>query len=201
MAIETLNQAHDLEVLRHYLHFQGTYQSKYRFAFGEESAPAPIDILEYAPSSDEYDWLYISLGMSRRALPGMDERYRLELLMYSQEQKPELVQTLAKLTMYPFVHGTGFAPGDTIPGAQEGVVPGSPLTDILLTPVYFEAEGFDHIAHQDGTHTHLLWATPIYPAELAYIRKFGWKRLVEDEFTEFEVQPADLFRPPLPLNR
>ena len=188
----------DRNLIRHYIHFQGNYHGLFKFADGDEKAPRPIYVLEFSPSSQEYDWLYITSGMSRKPMFMGNDQHRVELIMYSRTQQIELTNTLAKLAMYPFVHETNFAAGHTIAGKPgDGIVTGSPLTDILLTPVYFEAEGFDYVPNVDGTHTHILWATPIYQSELSYIKQHGWRMLIEDLFTKHEVQPADLWRPPV----
>lgn len=188
---------HTTELVQHYTHFQGPVSNVLEFANGPQAAPRPILVLEFAPPSPEYDWLYITAGMGHKPVPQGRWDHHIELLMYTRQQQEELATSLAQLAMYPYVHNSFFDVGHTIAGeAGAGVVTGSPLTDILLTYVYAEAEGFDTINHSDGTHTQILWATPIYPSERVYAKQRGWKNLIETVFIEQEVQPADLWRPP-----
>ena len=55
---------------------------------------------------------------------------------------------------------------------------------------------FDTIQHRDGSHTEVLWATPIYQSERMFVKQHGWKALIE-LFLEHETEPADLWRPPV----
>jgi hypothetical protein len=115
--------------------------------------------------------------------------------MYSRERRKELAEVVATLASYPFIQRTAFTVGDTIAGTPgDGVVDGSPLTEFILTYVYFEAEGIDTIEHDDGTHTQVLWATPLYHSERVFAKIHGWKELI-GLFLREETQPADLFRP------
>jgi hypothetical protein len=117
-------------------------------------------------------------------------------MMYSAVRQEELANVLAKLASYPYVNSTFLAAGHTIAGkAGEGIVEGSPLTDFLFTPVYFEEDGFDMFQLSDKTHVEVLWATPIYVTERMFAKQHGWKTLVEGPFIEHEIQPGDLWRP------
>jgi hypothetical protein len=188
----------DQELLSHYVRFQGNYRSITTFGEGPEGAPKPLFVLEFAPPSEEYDWLYMTLGASRQPMPRQAPTHRIELLIYARQRQPELANVLAKLALYPFVNDTFLDVGHTIAGTPDtGIIPGSPLTEFLLTYPYFEAEGFDRISHADGSHTQILWATPLYLSERVYVTQHGWRALVEQVFPQHEVQPADLWRAPV----
>lgn len=192
-----LEHPRDRELVDHYVRFQGPYQRIFRFDEVPETTPNPIFVLEFAPAVEEYDWIYITAGMSRKPMPLGLPDHHIELMMYAGQRQEELANVLAKLARYPFVNATRFVVGDTIAGMPgEGIVAGSPLTEFILTHVYFESEGFDTILHSDGSHTHVMWATPIYLSERMFVKQHGWRALVEEVFPEQEVQPADLWRPP-----
>jgi hypothetical protein len=184
----------DRELIDHYTLFQGKHTELFIFRDLPDIAPKPIIVLEFAPHSEEYDWMYITVGASRKAMPGAKSKHRIELLMYSKKREMKLASVLAKLSIYPFVNKTWFDVGHTIAGSQnDGVIDNSPLTDFLLTYPYPEADEFGVISHTDGTHTQILWANPIYRSERLYAIQYGWKMLIE-KFLEKEVEPADLWR-------
>ena len=191
----------DGEVRAHYDRFLG--QPSGSRVFGELPAPAPspLTVLEYEPGSPDERWLYVTLGMSRRSMPqpisGETDapRRRSELVIFSRGRSPELADSLTDLAVYPFALDTFLAEGHTIAGSPgEGIVEGSPLTDIFLTYPVFADEEFKLIRHRDGNHSHVLWVVPVYTSERLYARDKGPEALHE-LFDEHEVDPGDLWRP------
>ena len=189
------------EVEAHYERFIGEPSGVARFDQSSGPAPAPRFVLEYAPESPDYDWVYASLGMSRRSMPApiSDEpdspRMRAELITLTREQQPELPEALAGLTAYPFFNDTFLADGHTIAGTPgQGIVPGSPLTEIFISLPLFADEEFEVIHHSDGSHTHILWVIPVYTSERLYVRKHGAPAL-HDLFVREGVAVGDWRRP------
>ncbi len=101
---------------------------------------------------------------------------------------------LANLAIQPFLAGKVYRDGTTIPGPPDGLFPGSPLTDLLLAKAYFLDEDFDVVLHKDGSHTHILWAIPIYSSERLFAEQHGDLALF-DLFMEHEIDSSDLQRP------
>ncbi len=189
-----LNHPRDQELLEHYRRYQGEYHHLFQFDYSPLAAPKPIYVVEFAPASEESNWIYLTLGMSRNAMPHGHPEHRLELMMYAQNRQEALAEALASLAVYPFAQQTLFGAGHTVAGNPGvGVIEGSLLTEFILTPIYFEAEDFDLLQHSDRTHTQILWATPIYLSERMFAKQQGWKTLI-DLFIEQEIQPADLWR-------
>lgn len=191
---------HDLEVLSHYDRFMGSSISDiFVLAQVPVDGIKPIYVLEYSPPSDEYDWVYLTVGMSRlpMAAPAQISDPRAELMAYSDRRYEELVDSLAGIAAYPFLHRTFLAQGHTIHGRDgQGIVAGSPLTDVYLTRPYYAEEGFEVIAHGDGTHTHVFWLIPIYPSERVFAAERGWKAL-EALFVEKDAPTSNLMRAPV----
>lgn len=199
MMRDELTTERDREILDHYfVFFPGAVQI-YSYHAVESFLDGPLHVVEIGPETEEEDWRYLTVGMSRKPMPAAAaDEHRAELLLYSSEQRPELADALAGLASYPFEYETNLGVGHTIAGeAGQGIVPGSPLTEILLTPVYFEDAGFDTWQVSDGTHVQVLWVTPIHTSEREFILKHGWRALVEGPFIEQELDAADLFRGPV----
>ncbi|MBA3945145.1 MAG: suppressor of fused domain protein [Herpetosiphonaceae bacterium] len=190
------DEARDTELINHYTKFLGQRSCLFEFKQLDPPSPNPIIVLEFPPRAEGFDWVYVTVGAGRKPMPKTkDPKHRVEFLLYSRQCQAELAHVLAQIAAYPFVNNTLLAAGHTIAGtSHEGVIPGSPLTEFLITPVYFEAEDFDTIRHTDGTHTEVLWATPLYLSERMFVKERGWKVLVEELFIEHEVEPADLWR-------
>ena len=188
---------HDLEIVDHYAQFIHSKSRTFKIVDLPEPAPHPVAVLEFAPPSAEYDWVYTTVGMSRKAMPQSPAQQRSELIFYSRQSNEKIVDFLTKLMAYPFVVGTFFAPGHTVVGsAGTGIVDGSPLTDVLLTVPYFEPPDFEVVRHNDGSHTHILWAIPLYMAERLYVREHGYMELLA-RFSENSTEASDLWRPPV----
>jgi hypothetical protein len=103
---------------------------------------------------------------------------RFELVLLSNERHDALPDMLEALAAYPFVFNTFFTAGDVVAGSPDGgVIPGSPLTEILLTHPYFDKSDFETIQHEDGSHTHILWLMPIHMSERLYAREHGYRAL------------------------
>lgn len=184
------------EVLGRYAEFLGRPAEAWSYDDMPGAGPRRIEVLAFAPSEPGDVWRYVTLGMSSLPMPGLAETtHRVELMLYAYEQHEQLPDVLAGLASYPFVTGAHLDAGHTIAGTPgEGVVPGSPLTEFLFTPLYFEDDRLRQFPLSDGTHVTLLWATPIYLTERRYALEHGWTRLVEGPFTEQEVEPGDLWR-------
>ena len=189
----------DREILQHYRTFFGQVHKLYTYQDLGPNRDGGLHVAEFPAGTPQSDWRYLTIGMSRWVMPTAPQpQHRIELLMYSCEHRPELADVLSNLATYPFNNQTHLGIGHTIVGnPEEGVVPGSPLTEILLTPVYFEPYGFSAWQISEETHIEVLWVTPIYPSEREYILRKGWRALVEGPFIEQEVQISDLFRDPV----
>src|SRR4051812_9422290 len=191
----------DEEILEHYRRFIGPEGRKMLVEDLPDEAPNPLYVVKFPAPSEESDWVYATIGMSRKPMmfpgPGAGIPRYSELLLYSAESYDDLAEFLGNLAAYPFVQDTFFAPGHTVAGSPGvGVVKGSPLTEALLTIPYFEPREFEVILHADGTHTHMLWVTPIYRSERLYVREHGYMALLE-LFSDHSTEVDDLWRPPV----
>jgi hypothetical protein len=189
------------EIVAHYRRFLGKETRIVRFDGMPEPAPSTIRVLEYAPEQDGDAWAYTTVGVSDKPMPvpgdpaPQHDDHRIELVLYSATQQEELIDALHLLAAYPFVHNTFLSWGHMIAGSPgNGIVEGSPLTEILLSRPYLD--GMDIIHHEDGTHTQLLWVVPIHLSERMYAREHGHGGL-EELFGEREIDSADLWRPPV----
>ena len=183
---------HDLEIIDHYTRFIQAESQTVERAVLPEPAPPTVDVMEYAPSSAEFDWVYTTVGMSHKVMPHTEQR--IELIFYSRKPDKEIARFLTSLVAYPFIHGTFFGPGHTIVGsAGDGIVKGSPLTDVLLTVPYFEPPEFEVIKHTGDSHTHILWAIPLHPSERLYVKQHGHMELLA-RFSENSTRASDLWR-------
>src|SRR6266511_3019329 len=105
---------HDTEVIEHYSRFLGSEPHVTGIGNVPEGVPNPIAVLEFTPPSEEYDWVYATLGASREAMPdpqhsaGHPTGRRMELIMLSRKQHKELPDLLVTLATYPFVFDTFF---------------------------------------------------------------------------------------------
>lgn len=184
--------------MSHYQKFWGTSATITEFNPQDDVSPTPICVAEFAPDSEDQDWVYATVGASRMEIPLSATHNtipRLELFLYSRQQQPELARFLAGLATYPFVHQTFLSRGDTIRGTKP-ILSESGLADVLLTYPYFEADGFGIIHCNDKTHTYMVWVIPIYPSERQFIREHGWNAL-EDLFNENETDTSDFYRQPV----
>jgi hypothetical protein len=193
----------DNELIAHYHKHLGLEVRSIRF--GERPAPRPgsITVLEFAPPNPDFDWVYVTVGASRKPMPDPESSARhptgrrFELIMLSDERQDALPDTLEALAAYPFVLNTLFTAGDIVRGSPgEGVLPGSPLTEILLTHPYFDKPEFETIQHKDGSHTHILWLIPIYISERLYAREHS-SRTLEVLFGQNDTDTSDMMRPPV----
>lgn len=195
---------HDAEVIAHYSRFLDAEPNIIAVDYVPEGAPKPMAVLEFPPPSDEYDWIYTTVGVSRQPMPDPDQSgedptgRRMELIMLSRTQSKELPDFLVALAIYPFMYNTFFAFGNLVPGRPgSGVVEGSPLTEILLTFPHFMPDDFATIHHSGGSHTHIIWLVPIHLSERLYAREHGHETL-EQLFGESEVvDTSDFFRGPV----
>ena len=193
------------EIADHYHKSMGQEAGILKIDQAYEVAPSPVWVMEFAPPSEEYDWVYSTIGMSFEPMPGAindskssNNTYNpyVELMIYSKQRHEDLVDLLGRLAAYPFVENTFFAPGHIVAGNDAGVVSGSPLTEILLTQPFFEEPEFYTIHHADGTHTHVLWIMPLYLSERLFARQNGYMALIE-RFSENSTDTSELWRSPV----
>ena len=187
----------ECEIVVHYKRYLGIPTEILSCSWEPNVLSSPIHVLKYPPVDDDHDWVYITIGMSNHPIPhSAENQCRIELMMYSMNEVNELAASLMQLSVYPFINAVSFGIGDTIAGEIDvGVVKDSPLTEFLLTPVYFEDKGFDYFTLSDNSHIRILWATPIYLEERLFVKSKGWRTLVEQIFPDKTVYPADLWRP------
>lgn len=184
MNIET----YDKQMINHYVHFLGKPNQWWSY---QDDILGTIRVLEFAPRLEGYDWIYLTVGCGHLPMPNTS--MRIELLIYAQSAEIVLASVLASLAAYPFEKDTFFAKGHTVAGS-DSITEASPLTDFIILPIYFEAEGFDQIDISETLHVHILCALPIYRSEKEFAVKQGWRSLVEKEFMEAELMFGDLQR-------
>src|SRR5205809_162534 len=111
----------DTEILEHYRRFIGPEGRKILIEGLPEQAPSPLFVVEFSAQSEESDWVYATLGMSRKQMlfpgPGAGIPRYSELLLYSAQSHDDLAEFLGNLAAYPFVQDTFFAPGHTVAGS------------------------------------------------------------------------------------
>ena len=166
-------------------------------------APDPIIVAEFAPAEEDSDWVYATIGVSRKPMPDIDKLggnvpyQRIELVLYANQADNSLRDIMLMLALIPFVDSSSLAPGDTVVGiAEEGIVKGSPLTEMLITRPYSASQEFQLIHHSDGSHTDILWAIPLYVSERIYAKEHGYKAL-EKLFQAGDTDTSDFWRSPV----
>lgn len=89
-----------------------------------EDGETELAVVEFAPVQNERlaraHWTYATNGMSERRMPCLEEphgdpTFRTELVAHAASRAPWIVELLAEMARYPFVHRTGFAPNQTLP--------------------------------------------------------------------------------------
>jgi hypothetical protein len=191
----------DIEIVQHYYKHLGKETRALLFDTLPAPSPNPIFVMEYAPPSDEYDWVYTTVGASRKIqkleISDKTLMHRTEFIMFANKQNDEIVDTLLTLAAYPFIYETTFNVGDLVAGTPgEGIVTSSPLTEILLTHTYSNPPEFETIIHADGDTSHILWVIPIYLSERTYAREQGYLEL-ERLFGIQQTDTSDLWRKPV----
>ncbi len=174
----------DSRIVQHYIRFWGEPVDIFNLNGSWKTSPGPIFIAQFAPRSDEQDWVYATIGASRQPMPypadwvhEKPER-RVELFIYARRRTDELRILLMSLAEYPFNKMTFLGPGHTIPG-NEGVVKGSPLTDILFIRPLGEPPEFEVIHSDKAHHLEMLWIIPIYESERQFVKLNGWNALID----------------------
>jgi hypothetical protein len=125
------------------------------------------------------------------------QHHRIELFVTANGQHDDFVELLTLLAAYPIFYRTYLGLGQTIAGrADQGVVAGSPLTDLFLTAPAGMPPGFDHLDLDDGTHVLLVWVVPVYRSERMLAVEHGWRAL-EERFMERRTDTNDLWRAPV----
>ena len=142
-------------------------------------------------------FVYSTIGMSEKFQVFQDKRgqnraIKSEIFMYSPAVNPELVDLLAMLVEYPFVHSTFFAWGHTVLGT-EPVTKAASMTDILLLPPLNEPKSlYSFLSEKE--HIDILWVMPIYRSETIFLRTNPWRNLL-NLLIDAEVDSSDLCRP------
>ena len=190
------------DIITHYIQLWGrpTYEYTFTYEMNLDSShtPHPIFIFDFQPRSNRDYWVYATIGASsftsnsrEATVLHLSSSRRMELFMLSNTQHTDLVHYLGTLATYPVRENTFFAEGHTL-HSNTGVVQNSPLTDTLITRADFGGIA-DHIVHNDGSHTHLLWAIPIYRAERMFAINHGWQSL-QERFEQKDIDVLDVFR-------
>lgn len=186
-------------IVAHYEQFWNKPAATYTFNHDINDAPNPIRLLKFRPHSEDQDWVYASLGLSKRAMirpsewQGPSENH-VEIFVYVREENDLLFSGLASVALYPFHKKTFISVGHVVPG-EKGLIDDSPLTDILFTRPYGEPSEFE-IVHGESEHIQMLWAIPIYRSEHLLVKQKGWKAL-ETLFYSNKADTSDLYRLPL----
>jgi len=108
-----------------------------------------------APYCQAEHWVYATNGISGRRMPWREgptvppelRHYRVELLGCTRTRTAWVVDLLEEMARYPFLHGTGFAYGQTIPVDSlvqqrwERYVLGLPPNHEAINPLGVVAEG------------------------------------------------------------
>ncbi|MEO8285783.1 MAG: suppressor of fused domain protein [Chloroflexota bacterium] len=198
-----ITSQHDAEIIKHYVKAMGKETRAIAYHDLPDPVPGPIIVAEFAPPTGEYDWVYATIGVSHRATSeggkpvGMESEYPIEFLMYANQANTELFHTMLRLAVTPFTSSSSVCAGDTLVGAVgEGVVKESPLTEILVAQLFFEAPEFRLIHHLDGSHTELLWLIPIHVSERLYARNHGSTALLK-LFNFHATDTSDFWRSPV----
>jgi hypothetical protein len=197
------SQQRNLEIIDNYRKTTGTENRVLSFNDLPPPAPDNIDVMEFPPFKEDYDWVYATVGASAKPMPDpqgtaqLPSGRRMELMLHSMRKHEGLADLLLALAVYPFEHNIFFSPGDIVAGTPgQGVVEGSPLTEILLTHPYTYPDPSGAIHHSEGSHTHILWVIPIYYAERLYAREHGFRAL-EAQFGNKQATTSDFWRPPV----
>lgn len=190
----------DQEILDYYIKLWGEPSRKEQYYHDLKHAPQPIFVLEFPPQSEENFWTYATLGASHRSMKHPDGcDARMELFIFVEQQQPELFENMGALALYPFALDTYLGPGHTVIGEDdEGIVAGSPLTDIFISRTFLEDDKPPYMCHADGTHTHFLWVMPVYRQEREYAAQHGERAMI-DIFAQHNTNAFDLYRSPVPL--
>jgi len=188
-------------LLDHYINFWGEPQSTFDYSMDDLTPNGRIFVAEF--NSKEYynTWVYATVGLSW--FPMKSAKWdsnqpdpRRELIIYVEKKNKQLATLLFSLARYPFDNKTFLGFGHTIPGTSEGIIDGSPLTDIIFAPPLKEGKEL-YMFHMDNNHHSIvLWVIPIYDSERRFSKKHGWKTLLE-KFIEENMDPLDLYRPPV----
>lgn len=186
------DQIHDNELLMHYNCLWGEPHECHRFLHPAAELLQPLYVYIFADLVDPQTWIYATLGASRQPMTHTkpSREARMELFIMSNQPDEELVQSIGALAIYPFVKNTFLGEGHTIRGDDtDGIVTGSPLTDILIARADFSEGRLDYVYHRDGSHTHLFWVTPVYRSERMYALEHGWRALID----QLEYQQVDIY--------
>lgn len=123
-----------------------------------------LGVYEFEPKPGKQFWTYLTSGMSEKGQKTFSEQERFtELLFYSWEQSPWVVELLVSLSEYPFEYDEPFDAGDTLPLAGS-IRPNSKLSSLLLLEPFLEHPSF-HFMDIVGKKVEILWALPITESE------------------------------------
>jgi hypothetical protein len=157
-----------------------------------DEASVQLGIMEFQPVAQaklgRAHLTYVTNGMSERRMPWLEgptvadsmKRNRIELLVYTQNKQDWIIDLLAEVAQYPFLHRTGFLPGHTFSVS-------SPLQQLwdgyVLTLPLLEDEGLNPLGLAidsiSGDPVMWLQVVGIMADELAFGMAAGGNELLE----------------------
>lgn len=183
-----------VEMIRHYVSF---VKDKPILIDQQRSV---VGLVSFAPKGQRGWWTYATAGLSRVHKGNQTDQESqhlmgIELVLCSYNQEERILNHLAKLVQM-LIHqyrseGISCAAGEIFP-LSEGIVDGSQASFLLLTPPYFELEGFEYYVDAQGL-VQVLALVPITLEEYTYAGQFGHAAL-EQRFEEQDVNTLDFYR-------
>ena len=151
-----------------------------------------IDIFKYPPTAERPFYTFITSGMSDipMTLPKelSSEYRRIELVLYTSEDKPEFSEMLRRLAHFPHDNQTWLHWGHTMPNGTpaELLFDSSCLDSFFFIPsiVRPDSELGKRLIWQ-GEPIHLVWCVPISTAECNYKLEKG-SNAIYDLFDKFD---------------
>ncbi|HEX2911283.1 MAG TPA: suppressor of fused domain protein [Chloroflexia bacterium] len=190
----------DWELVAHYADNTGGEAKGYYQAIDlPPYIPGPLYVLElWRDVLGGRGVIYLTCGASRQPMPNAPHETRIELMTYAREPNIKIATFLAGLGMYPFKYNTFLDFNHTMEFPDgKGIIDNSPLTAAIFVPPFIEAKSKElrTMKFKDGSHAHILWYLPVYPAERHYFKTNGGKLFTK--FAENGVDIADYFRRPV----
>ncbi len=188
----------DHQIIDHYTHFWGKPNRLSRFSNEQRGLVGSILVAEFIPLTEERDWIYATIGMSREPMPYPKDwtlarlERRAELFLYSRKQNENLPDLLWSLAKYPFEYSTFLGPGHTMQRESE-VITGATMSDILLLKPIGEPQSFQVVHLSDDQHAQMLWVIPVHRAERTFVKEKGTEALIE-LFFKYGTDTSDFRR-------
>ncbi len=143
------------------------------------SYPQFVDVMIWVPDEDVNMTTFATIGMSDKAMKGVDYRVELHLAVegaLDENTTGKLTIFLANLSLYPFMNSTYFDWWHTVPNA--GNIPGFPSTQSLLLHPAFVKDGWDLICTDLG-HIKIINIVPITKEEQQMSKEKGINALLD----------------------